>query len=185
MVFGAPRAAAATAAIAEQEQAQLAGALALRRPLILFFKSAGCSLCRSLEEAGDLEAAAAGVPIAPITTDDQAAWAPEVRGGRGASARARARVPGPGRVRRHRTAAAGAPSPPARAPAPPGGPMRPHAAARPPPQMLRYGVETVPCFVALDARGRALAKSGRPRGAPHARASVAALARLLGPARSG
>jgi hypothetical protein len=66
-------------ASAEQEQRQLASALASKRPVILFFKAASCRLCRALQEGGDLEAAAGRVPVAPITTDDQAAWAPEVR----------------------------------------------------------------------------------------------------------
>jgi hypothetical protein len=45
--------------------------------------------------------------------------------------------------------------------------------------MLRYGVDTVPCFVALDSAGRAIAKTGRPRGAEHMRQSLDALARML------
>jgi hypothetical protein len=48
-------------------------------------------------------------------------------------------------------------------------------------QMLQYNVETVPCFVALDASGRALAKSGKPRGVQHMRQSLDALARILKP----
>lgn len=45
--------------------------------------------------------------------------------------------------------------------------------------MLRYSVETVPCFVALDAAGHAIARSGPPRGAAHVTDSLSALARLL------
>jgi len=63
------------------------------------------------------------------------------------------------------------------------------------PEMLAYGVETVPCFVLLAPppppalspgarRGRptppavAVARSGRPRGKAHAQRSLAALVRL-------
>lgn len=45
--------------------------------------------------------------------------------------------------------------------------------------MLCYGVEAVPCFVALDARGRALAKTGAPRSAARVRGGLAAIARLV------
>ena len=47
--------------------------------------------------------------------------------------------------------------------------------------MLQYGVETVPCFVALDGSGRAVAKSGQPRGVEHMRRSLDALARIIKP----
>lgn len=48
------------------------------------------------------------------------------------------------------------------------------------PEMLAYGVEAVPCFVLLSGRegGRAVARSGRPRGKAHAQRSLAALVRL-------
>jgi hypothetical protein len=50
------------------------------------------------------------------------------------------------------------------------------------PEMLAYGVEAVPCFVLLSGRekGRAVARSGRPRGKAHAQRSLAALVRLAG-----
>ncbi|KAI8473004.1 MAG: hypothetical protein J3K34DRAFT_196150 [Monoraphidium minutum] len=109
---------------AREENRCLAQALAARKPLILFFKSESCSLCRELlGDAADLEAAR-GVTVRTISTDDHASWAPE---------------------------------------------------------MLQYGVEAVPCFVALDAAGRAIAKTGAPRGAQHMRRSLDALARILKP----
>lgn len=46
------------------------------------------------------------------------------------------------------------------------------------PEMLAYGVETVPCFVLLSRGGRAVARSGRPQGRAHAQRSLAALVRL-------
>jgi hypothetical protein len=50
------------------------------------------------------------------------------------------------------------------------------------PEMLAYGVEAVPCFVLLSGRekGKAVARSGRPRGKAHAQRSLAALVRLAG-----
>jgi hypothetical protein len=69
---------AAAADAAREESRAIAQALASRAPVILFFKSRNCSLCRALQDsAADLQAAH-NVAIHPITTDDQAAWAPEV-----------------------------------------------------------------------------------------------------------
>ena len=57
----------------------MARALASRKPVLLFFKARGCSLCGALQDSvADLEASQ-GVRVCAITTDDQAAWAPEVR----------------------------------------------------------------------------------------------------------
>lgn len=46
-------------------------------------------------------------------------------------------------------------------------------------QMLKYNIETVPCFVALDKSGRAIAKTGKPRGVDHMQQSFNTLVRLL------
>jgi hypothetical protein len=45
--------------------------------------------------------------------------------------------------------------------------------------MLQFNVETVPCFVALDAAGRAVAKTGKPRGVDHMRRSLDSLVSYL------
>lgn len=47
------------------------------------------------------------------------------------------------------------------------------------PEMLHYNVDTVPCFVALNSKGRAVAKSGKPRGVQHMQQTLDALSRIL------
>jgi peroxiredoxin len=63
---------------AREENRLVAQALFSKKPLLLFFKAEGCSLCRALQDhVADLEATK-GVAVCSISTDDQASWAPEV-----------------------------------------------------------------------------------------------------------